>query len=544
MSPYYVHYLLTQGDLLNRIIAFNTDFSSKQRELWQQKIKDSGQEQDSLYHLHPELARFHDEHNIAYYFDRPVDRYCLLTPEELDQLIIYLGACVSSQQLSAVTIQAEKDQIYDAIGREVYNFALDYGYLIKNFDYGLNLNALRQDCAYLGLCALKCLNSLFSSHELSEYFINTLIEYTSSRNLDPNIITSNTHVLSYVASPTLTRHAPAAAVMNNPVQYTALDAHPKLDPESRFNMMLQAANNGSGALPAISAGPAAAYQAAYKAGLEADAPQSGSDININTSRQHPSVLTPGMMQAYSESGAQIQNHQLSDGVSEQSATVMTVTNDTTAPDITAAQDAATAPVNLADQNTAANAAAPADEAQSGVQSTPAPVISGTTITDAGTTAAQSAAGNIVTEKVPDQTNGEKGGQAQSTPAAAPAASAPTATSAANDAPTTAPKDDSVSSNAQEAEHQAYQSLDYEQAALYGGYNSKVKRMFKANSIKQQNLHQELANPGPRNTEQLEQQRLVTLEFNPHQVLTLSNLILQHQINECWFEYLNDESLLH
>ena len=85
MSPYYVQYLLTQGDLFGRILSFNADFTAKQRTLRQQ---DPNAITDSLYRLHPQLARFHEEHNISYYFERPVDRYCLLKNDELYQLII------------------------------------------------------------------------------------------------------------------------------------------------------------------------------------------------------------------------------------------------------------------------------------------------------------------------------------------------------------------------------------------------------------------------------------------------------------------------
>ena len=53
MSPYYVQYLLTQGDLFGRILSFNADFTAKQRTLRQQ---DPNAITDSLYRLHPQLA--------------------------------------------------------------------------------------------------------------------------------------------------------------------------------------------------------------------------------------------------------------------------------------------------------------------------------------------------------------------------------------------------------------------------------------------------------------------------------------------------------
>lgn len=229
MSPHYVQYLLTQGDLLNRIMAFNADFNAKQQSLraTDPKNKEAHAITDSLYKVHPELARFHEENNISYYFESPVDRLCLLRFDELDSLVVYLGACINSKSLAAVTLQIEKDQIYDTIGREAYNFALDYGYLIKNLDFALNLDGLKKDCSYLGLCALKCLDSLFSTTALRQYFMEMLISYTKSRGLDPKIITSQEHVLS-VVYPLTNMHAPTPGQMNNPVQYTPLDQHPKL----------------------------------------------------------------------------------------------------------------------------------------------------------------------------------------------------------------------------------------------------------------------------------------------------------------------------
>ena len=94
MSPYYVQYLLNQGDLLSRILSFNADFGAKQSSLRAQKDNDAIK--DSLYKVHPQLAKFHEDHNISYYFENHVDRLCLLRTNELDTLLVYLGACISS----------------------------------------------------------------------------------------------------------------------------------------------------------------------------------------------------------------------------------------------------------------------------------------------------------------------------------------------------------------------------------------------------------------------------------------------------------------
>lgn len=227
ISPTYAQYLLSQQDLFSRILNFNQEFHALQRKLLSQK---SGKEiSDTLFNLHPELAAFHSEHNISYCFENSADRLCLLRLNELDQLVVYLGACISASQLARVSSQKDINIVYAQIGRKIYNFALDYGYLIKSFDYEPDLNSLKDDCTYLGLCALKCLQSLFSSNELRNFFVNFLTNYTKSRNLDPAIITSEQHILSTVEPVANPLQPPSPTQMNTPVQYTAIDSHPSLD---------------------------------------------------------------------------------------------------------------------------------------------------------------------------------------------------------------------------------------------------------------------------------------------------------------------------
>lgn len=237
MSPYYVQFLINQGDLLSRILSFNAAFSSKQSSLRAQKNPD--EIKDSLYKVHPHLAKFHEDNNISYYFENNVDRLCLLRVNELERLLVYLGACVSSNQLANVTNQAEKDLIYNSIGRETYEFALDYGYLIKNLDFMINIDNIKKDCLYLGLCALKCVEPLFSYKELSEFFVDQLINFAKTHDLDPNIVTSKTHVLSVVYNTADLHQAPTPDMMNNPVQYTPVDNHPKLDKPTALGLALQ-----------------------------------------------------------------------------------------------------------------------------------------------------------------------------------------------------------------------------------------------------------------------------------------------------------------
>ncbi len=227
ISPTYAQYLLSQQDLFGRILNFNQQFHARQRELLAQKPQE--EISDTLFNLHPELAKFHSEHNISYCFENAADRLCLIRLNELDQLVVFLGACISAPQLARVSAQDDLNTVYAQIGRKIYNFALDYGYLIKSFDYEPDLNSLKDDCTYLGLCALKCLQSLFSSKELQDFFINLLISYTQSRKLNPAIITSETHILNVIEANSETLHAPSPIQMNTPVQYTAIDLHPSLD---------------------------------------------------------------------------------------------------------------------------------------------------------------------------------------------------------------------------------------------------------------------------------------------------------------------------
>lgn len=227
ISPTYAQYLLSQQDLFSRILHFNHDFHARQRELMAQKPAE--EISDTLFNLHPELAQFHSEHNISYCFDNAVDRLCLVRLNELDQLVVYLGACIIAPQLARVSGPEDLNTVYAQIGRKIYNFALDYGYLIKSFEYEPDLNSLKDDCTYLGLCALKCLNSLFSSQELKDYFLQLLTNFTRSRNLDPAIITAETHILSVVDNTADPLQPPSPIQMNTPVQYTAIDLHPSLD---------------------------------------------------------------------------------------------------------------------------------------------------------------------------------------------------------------------------------------------------------------------------------------------------------------------------
>ena len=70
MSPYSCQYLLNQGDLLSRILSFHATFGARPSFLRAQKDNDAIK--DSLYKVHPQLAKFHEDHNISYYFENNV----------------------------------------------------------------------------------------------------------------------------------------------------------------------------------------------------------------------------------------------------------------------------------------------------------------------------------------------------------------------------------------------------------------------------------------------------------------------------------------
>ena len=592
MSPYYVQYLLTQGDLFGRILSFNADFSAKQRTLRQQ---DPNAITDSLYRLHPQLARFHEEHNISYYFERPVDRYCLLKNDELDQLIIYLGACISAQQLARITVQSELDQVYEAIGRDVYNFALDYGYLIKNFDYEPNLSALKQDCAYLGLCAIKGLSTLFSSQELGEYFTDKLIAYTKERKLNPSIITSHTHVLSTVDTPATLMKAPAPELMNTPVQYAPIDAHPARDPAQA----LSARTMSSAELndPVMSA-PALTNADLAKRRIELETKRQGKRVNP-TPFEHikgPAfgVIGGNKVVAMSD-GVNAYLIDSDDDKAHIEATLAQYTPEELSA-LTHHQQDLNEPESQVLKALAAQAAAPHSATQSAGQNAdlkaPAPTAAVTQNEHAdaknevknevvGTeayaaqdqpdseqlAAAQLAAASFADydsdfiDEDPDFADDDEWVKSHlradplqdsaksefndvAIPVNAASASNNTPANAAlstNETPANAApaSNDAGQAGAERAPHAELNTkqLDYEHTALYAGINTKERRAFRAASLRQHEAYQDLVTPLERKRESLEHETLVTLDFSPNQVLELSTLILESQINECWYEYL-------
>lgn len=490
MTPHYVHYLLTQGDLLNRILAFNADFSARQ---YRQRAQSHPEQiKDSLYTVHPELARFHEENNISYYFENNIDRLCLIRQAELETLLIYIGACINSRALAGVTIQDEKDQIYKQIGRDAYNFALDYGYLIKNLDFALNLASLKEDCTYLGLCALKCIAPLFSSNELREYFIELLLTFTKTHGLNPNIITSREHVLSIIYPVNDNIKAPYPSQMNTPAQYSAFD---------NTNQMIAARD---------------AMEEQNKSGTTINS-LSGlihAEGNLPTINQDNEAKTPAQENAEAEASS-------ANDAQEMASLDKAATQDPAAPTQSTAADATPAHTTPAQDIPADTAPAQATAVESNAaapSATEAPVA-----TNADANAAATAPDNA---------------DASSDAAAAqdPAANAPAAQTSGVKEPVLR-ADGKIDYSIVPEGVGAPLEVTYAEAALHGSYID--KRKFRAASLKQRQAQKEILMGVPQEQKQVEEQQLITLEFGAKQVFDLTALILKFQIDEHWHEYLQE-----
>ncbi len=559
MTPHYVHYLLTQGDLLNRILAFNADFSARQ---YRQRAQSHPEQiKDSLYTVHPELARFHEENNISYYFENNIDRLCLIRQAELETLLIYIGACINSRALAGVTIQDEKDQIYEQIGRDAYNFALDYGYLIKNLDFALNLASLKEDCTYLGLCALKCIAPLFSSNELREYFIELLLTFTKTHGLNPNIITSREHVLSIIYPVNDNIKAPYPSQMNTPAQYSAFDntnqmiaARDAMEEQNKSGTTINGLSgliHAEGNLPKLNQDNEAKTPAQENAEAEASA---ANDAQEMASLDKAATQDPA---AQAQSTA-------ADAVAVQASATDTAPAQATAVDANAAAPSATeAPAATNDTNAAAEQAQAEAAANVNADATAAAT---NTDANAAATAPDNADASSVAATAQD-----------------PAANAPAAQTSGVKEPVLR-ADGKIDYSIVPEGVGAPLEVTYADAALYGSYIDKRKfraaslkqrqvqkeilmgvpqeqkqveeqqlitlefgakqsyidkRKFRAASLKQRQVQKEILMGVPQEQKQVEEQQLITLEFGAKQVFDLTAVILKFQIDEHWHEYLQE-----
>ncbi len=573
MSPRYVQYLLKQGDLLNRILAFNADFSARQ---YRQRAETQPESiKDSLYVVHPELARFHEEHNISYYFENNTDRLCLMKQSELETLLVYLGACINSQSLASVTLQSEKDQIYEQIGRDAYNFALDYGYLIKNVDFALNLDSLKQDCTYLGLCAIKCIEPLFSSQELREYFIEMLLTFTKQHDLNPNIITSREHVLSIIYPVNENIKAPSPSRMNNPAQFNTWENSTQMAAARDFIGDYQRQTNNKvvkGLASLIHANGNASQssdqdqdldtpQADATASPQSDAANAGDAANasdaVNAANAGNAAVNNDQSSASDATATAATNPSATEADAQsplagQDSTTAAAASDTAIAPASAATNPASATSNSSSSNPNESAhAAPqtstlSDAAQaaqqnatdaSATQATPATseqaaVSSNANAASAAESNAVSTAGNAVSA----EGNAAPSATSTNANASASAATANASAPAAPSAPATNAKGGIDYSIVPEGVG-APLEVGYTDAALYGSYID--KRKFRAASLKQRKDQQSILRGQRQEPQIVEEQQLITLEFGAHQVFDLTAVILKFQIDEHWHEYLQE-----
>lgn len=533
MTPHYVHYLLTQGDLLNRILAFNADFSARQ---YRQRAQSHPEQiKDSLYTVHPELARFHEENNISYYFENNIDRLCLIRPAELETLLVYIGACINSRALAAVTLQEEKDQIYEQIGRDIYNFALDYGYLIKNLDFALNLSSLKEDCTYLGLCALKCIEPLFSSNELKEYFIELLLTFTKTHGLNPNIITSREHVLSIIYPVNDNIKAPYPSQMNTPAQYNAVDntnqliaARDAMEEQGKSGTTINGLSgliHAEGNLQPLNKETAPKSPAQEHAEDEASA---ASDAQQMASLDQAAAPTTAS-QSHSQDPAQAAASKSNSQDPAQAAETATASQ--------AATIATTDPASVTDQAQDANSSSAS--AVAGAAADPSADASATNNADSPTQSAENSSSSASeahgASGAGDNSVASGAGDASAANGAAPNDAAANQSSGVK-APVLRP-DGKIDYSIVPEGVGAPLEVTYTDAALYGTYID--KRKFRAASLKQRQVQKDILMGTPQEPKQVEEQQLITLEFGAKQVFDLTAVILKFQIDEHWHEYLQE-----
>ena len=527
MTPHYVHYLLTQGDLLNRILAFNADFSARQ---YRQRAQSHPEQiKDSLYTVHPELARFHEENNISYYFENNIDRLCLIRQAELETLLVYIGACINSRALAGVTIQDEKDQIYEQIGRDAYNFALDYGYLIKNLDFALNLASLKEDCTYLGLCALKCIAPLFSSNELREYFIELLLTFTKTHGLNPNIITSREHVLSIIYPVNDNIKAPYPSQMNTPAQYSAFDntnqmiaARDAMEEQNKSGTTINGLSgliHAEGNLPKLNQDNEAKSPAQENAEAEASA---ANDAQEMASLDKAASQDPAAQAQSTAADTTPAHDTAADAMAVQASATDTAPAQATAVDANAAAPSATE-TSVATNDTNAAAEQAQAEAAANVNANAVATATAATNTEPNTAAT-----------APD--NADASSEAAATQD--PAVNAPAAQTSGVKEPVLR-ADGKIDYSIVPEGVGAPIEVTYADAALYGSYID--KRKFRAASLKQRQVQKDIIMGVPQEQKQVEEQQLITLEFGAKQVFDLTAVILKFQIDEHWHEYLQEST---
>lgn len=124
-------------------------------------------------------------------FENKVDRFVFITDEELDALILYLGSCVFSKEISLIILKQEREDLFGIISKKIYDFALDYSrfsYDLAFVKEHLKLDfSIDKECIYKAGCYLVCvfINKIADKDLVS--FISSRIKY----NYTDNIIDTN-----------------------------------------------------------------------------------------------------------------------------------------------------------------------------------------------------------------------------------------------------------------------------------------------------------------------------------------------------------------
>lgn len=139
-----------------------------------------------LFEKDPSLLCF-AKHKKFFTFENKADRFVFITDEELDALILYLGSCVFSKEISRIILKQERDALFGIISKKVYDFALDY----SRFSYDLAFVkellkldfSIDKECIYKAGCYLVYLfiNKIADKELVS--IISSRIKYNYADNI-------------------------------------------------------------------------------------------------------------------------------------------------------------------------------------------------------------------------------------------------------------------------------------------------------------------------------------------------------------------------
>lgn len=179
------------GFLLNKefskaVIDFN-------KEYWQkEKTEESLPILDLLRDKNPNLLIFKADKKLFFSFENQVDRLALMSQDEFNLLVTYLGACVFNKEISAVVLKKERERLLNSISLKIYDFVLDYSRFaldlsfVKN-DLGIAFSFNKENFQKAGFYVFSLLFSNFSS----QFLINSIkekLDFTFDANIKHNDI--------------------------------------------------------------------------------------------------------------------------------------------------------------------------------------------------------------------------------------------------------------------------------------------------------------------------------------------------------------------